>query len=193
MHPAMKNTVIILFAALIGASSPAVAQGPATGNRTSSANQKQEDEPIEDKESKRPFWEASLPGGHFQVLLSRLVSISMHEYVLDGSVVVTEVTVDTTGQALPRFYYIEPVSDRMSGTGTGDAIAGVVDRGRELVERASQRGGTDIHNMVQKKYGLTTHTKTLEYRLLSMEELTALYNSVRKAWDTGRGRRITIR
>jgi hypothetical protein len=188
----MKHTAILLFAVLLGAALPAAAQGTASGNRPSSSDQKKED-PIQDKENKRPFWEASIPGGHFQVLLSRIVSISMHQYVLDGSVIVTEVTVDTTGQALPRFYYIEPVSDRMSGTGTGAAIAGAVDRGRQLVERAAQRGGTDIHNMVQKKYGVTTHTKTLEYRLMSMKELTALYNSVRKAWDTGRGRRITIR
>jgi len=189
----MKHTAIFLFAVLIAAAMPAAAQGTATGNRPASSNQKQEDEPIQDKENKRPFWEASVPGGHFQVLISRIVSISMHEYVLDGSIVVTEVTVDTLGQALPRFYYIEPLSDRMSGTGTGSAIAGAVDRGRQLVERAAQRGGTDVQNMVQKKYGVTTHTKTLEYRLMSMEELTALYNSVRKAWDTGRGRRITIR
>ncbi len=189
----MKHTVVFLFAALIGASSPVIAQQGGSGSSSGNQNQKQEEEPIQDKENKRPFWEAALPGGHFQVLLSRIVSISMHEYVLDGNIVITEVTVDTTGQALARFYYIEPVSDRMSGTGTGDAIAGAVDRGRQLVERATQRTGTEVHNMVQKKYGLTTHTKTLEYRLLSMKELTSLYNSVRKAWDSGRGRRITIR
>ena len=117
----------------------------------------------------------------------------MHEYVLDGSAIVTEVTVDTAGQALPRFYYIEPVTNRTSGTGTGSAIAGAVDRGRELIERAGERIGTDVHNMVQKNYGVSTHAKSIEYRLLSMDELTAVYNSVRKAWMSGHGRRITIR
>jgi hypothetical protein len=127
------------------------------------------------------------------VELGKIVSISIHEYVLDGAVVVNEVTVDTVGQALPRFYYIEPVSDRASGTGTGKAVAGIVDRGRELLERAGERAGTEVHNMVQKKYGISTHTKTIEYRVMSMEELTAIYNSVRRAWDSGVGRRITIR
>jgi len=166
---------------------PAQPGQPAAGQSASS------DERLKDEENKRRFWEAALPGGHFQVPLDRIVSLSMHEYVLDGSVVVTEVTVDTVGQALARFYYIEPVSERASGTGTGDAVAGIVDRGRELVERAGQRTGTGIHNMVHKKYGVSTHTKTIEYRLGSMQELTALYNSARRAWDSGRGRRITIR
>ena len=192
--PAMKHISIFLFAGLLAAALPAAAQGTGrTANPSASSNRQQQDQAVVDKETKRPFWEATLPGGHYQVLLKHIVSISIHEYVLDGTVVVTEMTVDTDGQALPRFYYIEPVSDRMSGTGTAKAIAGAVDRGRQLVERAAQRGGTDIHNMVQKKYGISTHTKTIEYRVMSMEELTALYNSVRRAWDTGRGRRITIR
>jgi len=189
--PIMKRTAILCCTALFGVAVPAVAQQPQP--TPSTTTEKKDDEKVSDEENKRRFWEAALPGGHFQVALDRIVSISMHDYVLDGAVAVTEVTVDTAGQALPRFYYIEPVSDRMSGTGTGDAIAGVVNRGRQLIEKAGQRGGTDVHNMVQKKYGVSTHTKTIEYRVLSMEELTAIYNSVRKAWDSGKGRRITIR
>ncbi len=195
----MKRTATLCCAALLGAAALAPAQQPAApaprpaGAANQGQPQNQDDEPIQDEENKRRFWEAALPGGHFQVALDRIVSISMHEYVLDGSVVVTEVTVDTAGQALPRFYYLEPVSDRASGTGTGAAVAGIVDRGRQLLERAGERAGTEVHNMVQKKYGVSTHTKTLEYRVLSMDELTAIYNSVRRAWDSGRGRRITIR
>jgi len=190
----MKHTPILLLALILGATLPATAQGPrSTANPAATPNSNNQDQPVQDKETKSPFWEATVPGGHFQVLINKIVSISIHDYVLDGTVIVTEVTVDTVGQALPRFYYIEPVSDRMSGTGTGSAIAGAVDRGRQLVERAAQRAGTDIHNMVQKKYGVTTHSKEIEYRLMSKEELTALYNSVRRAWVSGRGRRITIR
>ena len=190
----MKHIPVFLLAISLGLLQPAAGQGTGgrTSNQSSASNNNQED-PIQEKETKRPFWEATLPGGHYQVLLKHIVSISIHEYVLDGSVVVTEMTVDTDGQALPRFYYLEPVGDRMSGIGIGVAIAGAVDRGRQLVERAARRAGTDIHNMVQKKYGVSTHTKTIEYRLMSMKELVALYNSVRKAWETGRGRRITIK
>ena len=102
-------------------------------------------------------------------------------------------TVDTVGQALPRFYYLEPLSDRTSGTGTGDAISAIVDRGRELIERAGQRAGSDVQDMVHKKYGVSTHTKTLEFRVRDTAELSALYNSVRRAWETGQGRKVTIK
>jgi hypothetical protein len=182
----MKHALTIFAAMLLAAVPSTAQQGNNTGN--------DEDERITDEENpKRPFWEASIPGGHFQVALSKIVSVSLHEYVLDGSVIVTEMTVDTVGQALPRFYYIEPVSNRTSGTGTGDAISAIVGRSRELLERAGQRAGTDVQDMVHKKYGVSTHTKTLEYRLYDTTELSALYNSVRRAWETGRGRKISIR
>lgn len=182
-----------LIAALLLAALPALAQQPTPPQAGQNGNE-DEEERITDKENpKRPFWEASLPGGHFQVALSKIVSVSLHEYVLDGSVVVTEMTVDTVGQALPRFYFLEPLSDRTSGTGTGDAISAIVDRGRELIERAGQRAGTNVQDMVHKKYGVSTHTKTLEYRVYDTAELSALYNSVRRAWESGRGRKVTIR
>jgi hypothetical protein len=42
--------------------------------------------------------------------------------------------------------------------------------------------------MVQKKYPLTTHSKSIEYRLLTEAQLGALYQSVKTAWQTGDGR-----
>jgi hypothetical protein len=189
MFPPIMKQLPALFTLLLLVSPPAAAQAP-----TPPKAEQKDDEHITDKENpKHPFWEASLPGGHFQVAISKIVSVSIHEYVLDGAVVVTEMTVDTDGQALPRFYFMEPVSDRTSGTGTGSAISAIVDRGRELVEKASQRTGSDLQDMVHKKYGISTHTKTLEYRVYDTAELSALYSSVRRSWETGRGRKITIR
>ena len=49
------------------------------------------------------FWQATVNGGHFMVALDRIVSVSRHKYVLDGTLTVDEVTVDTVGQALARF------------------------------------------------------------------------------------------
>ena len=47
--------------------------------------------------------------------------------------------------------------------------------------------------MVVKKYPVTSHAKTIEYRILSEAELTSLYNSVRNSWETGRGRKFTAK
>ena len=40
----------------------------------------------------------------------------------------------------------------------------MVQRGKELLDHAGQRSGTDPNTMVHKKYPVTTHTKTIEYR-----------------------------
>jgi hypothetical protein len=123
------------------------------------------------------------------VALGRISSVSRHKYVLDGAVIVDEVTIDTTGQALARFYFIAPISLG----GTGAAASQALDRAAALVDGAAQRAGSDVHNMVMKKYPLTTHTKTIEYRLLSEAQLSALYQSAKTAWMTGKGRVFTGR
>jgi hypothetical protein len=81
----------------------------------------------------------------------------------------------------------------MKGTGTGAAAARIVDRGRELVERAGEITGSNAHNMVIKKFPETTHARSIEFRVESAEELGALYNSVRTSWEHGRGRKFTIK
>lgn len=142
-----------------------------------------------DREVRNGFWEAKLAGGNYKVALGRISSVSRHTYVLDGAVIVDEVTIDTTGQALARFYFITPISVG----GTGAAVSQAVERAAALVDGAAQRAGSDVHNMVMKKYPLTTHTKTIEYRLLSEQQLGALYQSAKTAWVSGKGRVFTGR
>lgn len=176
----MKSIAPFLGLALILASA-ALAQDNARNDKAGNEN-------IRDELNQKRFWEANLPGGHYMVSLGSITNISMHQYVLDGSLVVHEVTIDTTGRALGRFYYIEPITETMNR----NEVTRVVDRGRQLLERAGQRLGSDVHNMVQKKYPETTHAGTIEYRLLDLRDLDALYGSLRRAWDTGKGRKITI-
>lgn len=143
-----------------------------------------------DREVRNVFWEANLPGGNFMVALGSISSVSRHKYVLDGAVIVDEVTIDTTGQALARFYFISPLE---MGGGTGEAASQALERAASLADGALRRAGTDVQDMVVKKYPLTTHTKTIEYRLLSEQQLTALYASAKKAWVSGKGRVFTGR
>lgn len=153
----------------------------------------QDGAPTTDKPGDSPgpnrFWQATLEGGHYMVALDRISSVSRHKYLLDGAVIVDEVTVDTLGQALARFYFISPVTD----AAPGNAVTEIAKRGRELVEKAAERAGTEVQNMVIKKYPETSHAKSIEYRILTEKELTALYASVRSAWETGRGRQFTAK
>lgn len=156
--------------------------GATTGNAAEESN-------VADEDGPRRFWQASLPGGDYMVALDRISTISMHEYLLDGNLVVREMTVDTSGRALARFYHIEPLTDSMDR----NELTRIADRGRELLDRAGQRAGTDAHNMAQKQYPTTTHAGMIEYRVLELQDLDALYSSLKRAWETGKGRRVTLK
>jgi hypothetical protein len=160
---------------------------PAGAQTPSEDSKKTEDSPQSNR-----FWQATLPGGHYMVALDRISSISRHKYVLlDGSAIVDEVTIDALGQALVRFYYIAPITDAATGSHAGEIATRIAGRAGELIDKAADTAGTSAHQMVIKKFPETTHAHTIEYRLLSAEELTGLYNSVRISWENGRGRKFT--
>lgn len=181
----LRKTLLIVLAGVFGCLVPAWAQDetPAADGTT----------PEKPKAGETPgpgrFWQATVNGGHFMVALDRIASVSRHKYVLDGTLIVDEVTVDTVGQALARFYFITPITDAAPGA----SVAGIANRGRELVEKAAEHAGIDVQNMVMKKYPDTSHAKSIEYRILSAADLTALYGSVRSAWETGRGRQFATK
>lgn len=157
----------------------------------SAQDQPTANKPSEDTEQPNRFWQARMSGGHFMVAIDRISSISRHEYVLNGNALVDEVTVDTIGQALARFYFIRPLTDSMSGSQTGAAAARIAGRAEELLNRGAAVAGTNVQDKVMKTYPDTTHARTIEYRVHSAEALGALYNSVRTAWERGKGRRFT--
>ncbi|TAE73765.1 MAG: hypothetical protein EAZ84_12305, partial [Verrucomicrobia bacterium] len=76
-----------------------------------------------------------------------------------------------------------------SGSGTASRIAA---KGRELVERAGQRSGSNIHELAQKNYPTTSHAGMVEYRILNRADLDALYQSLKNAWESGKGRKLTV-
>jgi len=148
---------------------------------------------VTEGQGKERFWEVNVSGGQYVVALGNIISVSLHQYILDGALVVDEVTVDTTGQALVRFYYITPITDEMRGSGIASSASRLVERGKELVEQGADRTGTQIQNMVVKQFPHTTHARQIEYRVLSAEALGAIYGSAKRAWETGRGRVCTVR
>lgn len=135
------------------------------------------------------FWQASLPGGSYIVALDRISSVSKHSYIIDGNISVTEVVIDTSGNSLVRFYYLEPVGQ----DATTNIGAGITQRGKELLDAVGQRAGSNITSAVVKQYPTTTHAKTVEFRVSGEGALDKLYDSVRNAWINGKGRKFTIK
>jgi hypothetical protein len=154
------------------------------------AGEKEEEKRFTDTNNPhKAFWNASLPGGSYLVALSKIVSVSKHEYLLDGNLLITEVVIDTVGDSTVRIYQITPAALASNLQGAKQ----VVERGKDLLDRAGQRTGTDPNNMVHKTYPITTHSKIIEFRVDDIEVLNALHGSVQSAWVSGKGRRFVAR
>jgi hypothetical protein len=123
------------------------------------------------------MWRCNLPGGSYSVALRAVVSVSSHEYLVDGAVRVTEVNIDTVGNALARFYYIEPPTVN-SPIGLGNATAA---KAQELLQQGAEMSGQDVWQKVIKNYPTTTHAHTIEYRVTDKATLSALYMSAEAA------------
>lgn len=188
----IKPICLLILAGMLGAPLNAQTSGGNANNNRNNGNQTQAQQPqTTDTVRKDKLWSASLGNGSYLVRLNAIQSISRHQYVLDGAVIVDEVTVDALGQALARFYFIKPITEELGGSATATAAGNIARRGRELVDNATGRAGVSPQDMVVKKYPETTHARTIEFRVFSDAELSALYKSVRTAWTGGRGRTFT--
>lgn len=151
----------------------------------------------QNEEPPRPpskIWGVSTPTGSFHVRLDRITSVSKAEYLIEGSIMVTEVTVDTMGQTTARFYYGEPYIPK-SKLGITENAA---NRARDIANTTRQRvSETDfeVDRLVVKNYGPpnTTHAKTIEFKVASLNELDQIYKNVFDAWTTGRGRNLQVK
>lgn len=134
------------------------------------------------------FWRAMMPGGVFRVRLDRIQSVSTHEYTIEPLTRVTELTIDTGGSVVTRFYFQE-IATPQTPLGIGQSAIDLV---KARAEDAAQQisGDASVWKKVTKIYPSTTHAHTVEYRVQSKAALQRLMASVEKAWSTGRGEEI---
>jgi hypothetical protein len=130
-----------------------------------------------------PVWTAELPGGKFVVALRAILSVSSHEYVVDGAARVTEVNVATSSNLLARFYVLEPITPEAPGGIGQSAVNMVMEKFQDISTRTGQG---EVWQKVVKNYPASTHAHTVEYRLENAEELSKLFKSVEDAWKRNR-------
>lgn len=143
--------------------------------------------------SRVPLWECKLPTGAFAVDIRTISSVSMHEYLVDGGLKVTEVTVSPLGSAIARFYYAEPVTPSAPG-GIGQSVLDQMQQKiREGAERVTGATGNEaLLYQVIKKYPEATHAHTIEFRLKSREQADKIYESAYNAWRQYRPAKLQV-
>jgi hypothetical protein len=133
-----------------------------------------EEQPVPERQA---IWRCEAPGGVAEVAVRTIVSVSSHEYTVDGVSRVVEVNIDTQGNMALRYYIIEPL---------GVAGQSALDRARELAKDLSGRSGFDSSlRRAAKNYPATTHSHTIEYRLESEEQLQRVLASASAAFRSG--------
>lgn len=135
-----------------------------------------------------PLWRCKLPGGAYEVALRAMVAVSSHEYIVDGAARVTEVNIDTQGSVLARFYFLEPNLPNSPVAGGAEAMR----KARELITEGAERTGQDAWKKVIKSHPTTTHARTVEYRLVTKEQLQALFDSASTSFRTGKGADFSV-
>jgi hypothetical protein len=135
-----------------------------------------------------PLFRAQLPGGVYEVAVRSIVSVSSHEYLVDGVARVVEVNIDTTGSILARFYFIEPNAPA-APAGVG---AAAVDKAQQLFTQAADKTGMDAWKKVVKNYPTTTHARTVEYRFQSREDLNKVFEAAEEAFRLQRPKTVKV-
>ena len=136
-----------------------------------------------------PQWRATLPGGSFVVALRSIVAVALHEYVVDGAARVTEMNIDTNGNALVRFYFLEPIAPQ-TPTALGQSA---LNRLQELAGEAAARTGQDEPwKKVSKTYPGSTHAHTIEFRVDSKDDLQKLFTSADRAFREMKEEAVTL-
>lgn len=134
------------------------------------------------------IFRAKLPGGTYEVAVGAIIAVASHEYLVDGIARVTEVNIDTAGSLLARFYFLEPVTPT-TPLGIGSAA---VETTQRLLKEAAEKTGQDVWKKVIKNYPTTTHARTVEYRVESLEQLNKIYESAESAFRTQKDTRVSI-
>lgn len=140
--------------------------------------------------TRMPMWRCDLPGGTYEVAIRSMLSVSTHEYVVDGIARVTEMNIDTPGTLAVRFYYLEPITPT-SPVGVGQST---LDKVHEMAKEAVGRAvpGEPPWEKVVKNYPNSTHAHTVEYRLDSKDQLDRLFKSAEEAFRLNQNTQIKL-
>lgn len=131
------------------------------------------------------YWSACFGGSaeknpFVTVKINTITSISRQRYLLNGSLSVWELVIDTTGNNAIRIYCIEAPGGKAEMT--ADLASKVP--GMSYVKEAGGLNGTEC---VTKTYPESTHAHTVEFRVQTPAVLNKIQKSLMKALSEGKG------
>ena len=111
------------------------------------------------------------------VIVDRIAAVAMHPFYLNGSILVSEVTIDTMGSNTIRFYCVHGEESLTASTDPRTAL-GTIKKEATRVVTGQQQGGGVIPAV---KYPEGTYAHSIEYQVSSPEELEKIYKSLLSA------------
>ena len=119
------------------------------------------------------------------VKINTITSFSKQRYLLNGTLNVWELVIDTAGNNAIRIYCIEAPGSKAERLGNlTTQIPGM--------STIKNNVGLDGTECVTKTYPESTHTHTIEFRVLNPEALNKIQKSLMKALSTGRGETLNL-
>ena len=167
------KALIYLTTSLFLAAPQTHAQTPPSSSNSTPSKGSSDEVP----EGWRGFLSIAHKDGRWLMPYSRIVSVSRAQFIVDGGGKVDEVTVDTTGGVIARFYYLESLTEN----NPLNAVQILNNRGQKLTELVEKRTGEDARQ-VAKHYPDTTHAKTVEFNLSKKEQLDTIFNHITRKW-----------
>lgn len=121
------------------------------------------------------FWEATLKDekkGDVILKLSEIQGVALHTYKLDGTIEITECTIDTKGSHSIRFYAIAsslpPQIPQTSAT-------------RTALNEVKKRAEVNT-SYPARKFPEGAYSHNIEYQLSSPEKVYKVFKSIKDAW-----------
>lgn len=119
------------------------------------------------------YWEAKLQDkskGDVIIRLADISAIALHTYKLDGSLELTECTIDTKGSHSFRFYAMADKESSIQSRATRTALG-----------EAKKLSG-DKTNFPARKFPDGAYSHNVEYQLSSVAKVVKVFNSIKKVW-----------
>ena len=129
-----------------------------------------------------PMWRCTLPGGSYSVALRAVVSVSTHEYLVDGTVRVTEVNIDT-GSVL------RSITSNRTRPMHRSASTRARSKAQQLLTEAAGRSGRSVEEVIRIT---DNHSRALSMRLTEKSQINTIFASAEEAFRLNRNTTLKV-